>query len=114
MRGTFCKIRMAELYDAGCSDYEIARQMGCMPTTVSEWRYRTGRLACNQHRPKGTLAPRIKKLLVARRSIKEIACAVGCGEAYVRAVKRRLRPGVVSAEARAARARHLSAIGRAA
>lgn len=30
--------RMRELYDSGCNDREIGRQMGCWPATVAQWR----------------------------------------------------------------------------
>jgi len=38
--------RAAELYKAGCNDFEIARQLGCRrPATIKDWRVRTGRQA---------------------------------------------------------------------
>lgn len=39
---TYCRKTMRSLYDAGCADREIARQLGCTHSTVGRWREGVG------------------------------------------------------------------------
>jgi hypothetical protein len=105
--------RMRELYDAGCNDREIARQMGCATTTPKEWRRSQNLPPVTPVRAHNSLTPTILLLLAIGRPDSAIAEIVKTSTAYVRAVRRRQRPGVVQRESALAYRRHLEAIGRA-
>ncbi len=68
--------RAAELYAAGCSDAEIARQLGCYAPTIFHWRRRTGRAPVFQ-RPDGSIKAQIIDLMGKGFSSKEIAEKIG-------------------------------------
>ena len=82
--------RAKELYDAGCNDREIARQLG-ITSTVSVWAWRNrNNYPSNVIKRDGQeLAGKIRKLLDRGLSPKAIAYRLGTSDSYVRATRRR-------------------------
>ena len=83
--------RARELYDAGCSDPEIARQLGVSRAAPAKWRKRNG-LAANFPNDRG-LKAEIVRLIQVGWSTSDIARKVGCHPVYPRVIRRALALG---------------------
>lgn len=68
---------MLALYNSGCSDTEIARQMGCERRTVAKWRYGSGLSHHDVPKVMNPLAEKIVKLVKAGLSYGEAAAELG-------------------------------------
>lgn len=101
-----------KLYDAGFNDVEIALKLRIKSRKhVAMWRLRNKLAANVEMRPQGSLAPKIRDALANGRSTKSIARELGCLPEYVRAVRRRMRPGLAAKEDAITQARHNELIG---
>ena len=85
--------RMMELSKSGCSDAEVARQIGCHESWVKKVRHRRGVSPAFPNRQAGALSVPLRRLLAEQTnaSNNELAKAVGCSPDYIRAFKQRER-----------------------
>lgn len=72
-----------ELYNAGCTDREIARQIGCNEKTVANWRRKCG-LATNVSSSVSEVEAEVMSLYQSGQSDVEIASRVGVDRGGVR------------------------------
>jgi uncharacterized protein YjcR len=80
--------RRLALYRAGCNDWEIARQHGVLPLTITRWRHRN---KLSAHEAKSGLQQRVFTMLNKGLSLEYIVAIEGISRDQARAIRNRWR-----------------------